>query len=169
MHVPYELREYVRLGAEALGRVLARLRPNVTARTIGPTGQFNCPLCRVPIGELGTAGQFQTVCARCRYAFSVLTGTLHLARSAPHVTDLRTTEPFAVQPGKYELHLALPDESRRVWHSALGLHSWIASRVGHSLSVVSTLRGDSIEELLAVEDHTTSDAIQLATPGQEPT
>lgn len=118
---------------------------------------FNCPVCDVPIGELGSSGYLQVVCARCTYTFAVLVGRMTRAGAVyRHGTATRA----------YEVRLQLPTgELKALRRSSPDLAGWISHRTEHIILAVCTLRDGRVEELVRLKDESTGEALSVEHPG----
>ncbi len=123
---------------------------------------ITCPKCRVPIGELDDAGQLDAVCARCRYRYYALRGTLAAApaRQVPnrfYPRIKRVEHALAIQTAHGTVLLPHNPYSR-------SMAAWLGPRMPQPVTVVQTVRRDKFEELVTVRTRTLN--FMVAGPGR---
>ncbi len=119
---------------------------------------FNCPVCDVPIGELGPSGYLEVVCARCTYAFAVLVGRMTRAGAVyRHGTATNV----------YEVRLQLPSgELKALRRSSPDVTRWAGHRADHTILAVYTLRDGRAEDLVGLKDESTGERLSVEEPGR---
>jgi hypothetical protein len=127
---------------------------------------INCPSCRVPVGEVGPDGRLVAVCQKCRYTFAALRGHLNNRASRQITLQRQTTKRAGNYQREYEFRLDLPDGSRKVVPLKVpGRNDWIQVRRGDVITILYTLRGESLEEFLSITDESTGRVYLLSNPG----
>lgn len=109
-----------------------------------------CPTCNIVLGVVPRDGRLDAICSRCRFKYRVLSGTL-----APPLGE-----------GGFRLNLPsgmVEGVALAVRETAVG--AWIQARSGHSVSVVHTMRGARLEELVAVHDQEEGSFFKVDSPG----
>ena len=126
---------------------------------------IECPGCRVPVLEVSEAGRSNGVCPSCNYALEAITGKLSKRYSKQLTIHRKTKSHDGVYKREYEFRIDTPDGRQEMFEFQIdGKEDRIKARRGDRVSVVYTLRGEALEEIVSVIDHTTNHSWYLASP-----
>lgn len=121
---------------------------------------FVCPKCSRILGEVGPDGVLRTVCAGCRYRFQVLQGRL-ASRTPRRIAVEGPGSRVGVTPRYFELVLDLPGRREPVAIRVGAKAEGITVRAGDLVSVMHSLDGEALSELLVIENHTTAERFAI--------
>lgn len=127
---------------------------------------FHCPVCNAPAGELATSGMQTLFCAACRFKYQVTAGILEKQASR----QLTVQRPTPQHPGsfarEYEFRIRQPDELRVVTLRLNDRDDRFTPGENDVVAVVHAMRGDVVENPVAVVNQTTGNVAVIGKPGQ---
>lgn len=125
---------------------------------------IHCPACSTAIGNIGSNGTLQAICASCWYKFEAIYGSV-----AARVSEVEPVRSLPHLPQRYrrryEFRLSTPQEVQ-LQCSTLGQEDRLPAHLGDRISFLYTLRGEVREALIAVTNHTTDKTYRLSSPGR---
>jgi len=123
---------------------------------------IHCPACSAPIGNIGSDGTLQAICASCWYKFEAIYGSV-----TARVSEVEPVRSLPRLPQryrrKYEFRLSTPQEVQ-LQYSTRGQEDWLPVHPGDRVSFLYTLRAEVREALIAVTNHTTGKTYRLSSP-----
>jgi hypothetical protein len=127
---------------------------------------FHCPVCNAPAGELATSGMQTLFCVACRFKYQVTAGTLE-KQGSRQVTLQR---PTPQHPGSfvrdYEFRIRQADELKVVTLRLSDRDDRFTPGENDVVAVVHAMRGDVVENPVAVVNQTTGTVVAVGKPGQ---
>lgn len=127
---------------------------------------FNCPACDTPAGELATSGTQTLFCGSCRFKYQVTAGRLESRGSREIVHQPQTHQRAARSSREYEFRIAQPEGLRTVTLRIPGQEDRFIAEKNDTLAIVHAMRGDVVENAVAVINQTTGKAAVIGRPGQ---
>jgi hypothetical protein len=127
---------------------------------------FNCPVCHTPAGELATSGTQTLFCGNCRFKYHVTAGRLESRGSREIVHSPQTHQSAARLSREYEFRIAQPEGLRTITLRIPGQEDRFIAQKNDTLAIVHAMRGDVVENPVAVINQTTGKAVAIGRPGQ---
>jgi len=129
---------------------------------------IDCPVCAKPVGSVSSKSPLEVVCPTCRYKYGVVLGKLTKPSSEQITLQRKTTRQPGTYDRRYELRIKRPNQKLEVFSFVIpGKDDHVLVRHGDTVSVIHTMRGDHLEDLVLISNHTTGEQYRLEDPGSK--
>lgn len=127
---------------------------------------FHCPACGTAAGELAVAGTQTLFCGACRFKYQVTAGALESRESREITLRPQTPQYPGSHEREYDLRLRQGDGVRVVTLRTRGRDEQFTAARNDVVAVVHAMRGNVVENPVAVINQTTGTELVIGKPGQ---
>lgn len=127
---------------------------------------FHCPACGTAAGELATTGTQTLFCGACRFKYHVTAGALESRESREITLRPQTPQYAGSHEREYEFRLRQPEGVRVVTLRTRGRDEQFTGARDDVVAIVHAMRGNVVENAVAVINQTTGNEVVIGQPGQ---
>lgn len=127
---------------------------------------FHCPACGTAAGELATTGTQTLFCGVCRFKYQVTAGALESRESRQITLRAQTPQYAGSHEREHEFRLRQAEGVRLVTLRTHGQDERFSGAPGDVFAIVHAMRGNTVENPVAVINQTTGSEVVVGKPGQ---